>query len=117
VLTYDVPSSSGTLFLPGGSTYAAPAVNISTVLTLVKPDNVAIKRTTAIVMTVIRVVVLARALQMAAGTSKKIRRRDAINVRAAFLINGSENMYTFGSLETPRQRFYLFRKPVPGRCF
>jgi hypothetical protein len=67
-------------------------------------------------MTVIRVVLVAKALQMTAGTSKKVRRRDAINVRVAFLINGSENMYTFGSLEMRRPRFYLLRKPVPGRC-
>lgn len=116
VLAYEVSSSGGTLFNPGGSTYAAPAANISTVLALVRPDNVATKRIVAIVMTVIRAVVLARALQMTTGTSKKVRMRDAINVRAAFLINESENMYTFGSLEIPRQRFCLLGKPAPGGC-
>jgi hypothetical protein len=109
------PVASGTLFSPGDSTYAAPAVNVSTVLALVRPDNVAIKRIVAIVMTTIRVVMLARALQMTTGTNKRIRMRHAINVRAAFLINESENMYTFGSLEIPRQRFCFLGKPASGR--
>jgi len=51
--------------------YAAPAVNISIVLALVRPDNVAIKRIVAIVMTAIRVAVLAKAVQMTTGTSKR----------------------------------------------
>lgn len=79
--------------------YVAPATNISIVLALVKPDNIAINRTVAIIITIIRGVPLLRALQITTGTSRKAMMRDTISVRVAFVMEETENMYTFGSLE------------------
>lgn len=92
---------------PDEYTYAAPATNISTVLALVKPDNVAIKRIVEITITTIRSVTLLNALQMITGTNKKTTTSNAINVRAVYFINEPENTYTFESLELSRQRLYF----------
>jgi hypothetical protein len=83
----------------GDFTYVAPATNISTVLALVKPDNVVMKRIVAITMTIIRGVTLPKALQITTGTNRKTMMRDAISARAACVMNEPEYMYTFESVE------------------
>lgn len=79
--------------------YVAPATNISIVLALVKPDKVAMNRTVESIMTIIRGVPPLKELQITTGTNSKTTMRDTISVRVACVMEETENMYTFGSLE------------------
>jgi hypothetical protein len=85
-------------------TYAAPVTNISTVLALVKPANVAMKRIVAMMMTTIRAVTLLRELHMITGTKRKQIMSDAKMVRAACIKKEPDKIKTFGSPEISSQR-------------
>lgn len=83
-------------------TYVAPATSISIVLALVKPDKVAISRMVDIIMTASRALTLSRELQITTGAKRRAMMKTATSVRAA-RITKDPKMYTFGSLEIPRE--------------
>lgn len=81
-------------------------MNVSTVLALAKPDNVATDRIVATKTTRIRDFMLFNILQITVGPKRKPVIRDVISVRAVSVSKELDKMKMFESLDIPIQRFY-----------